>query len=70
MFVFFVCAYNLILKTFFYASSPTKQQQLIVSLAIGAVIDAVGSTIIITFISSAFMLCAAGSAMAILYMEL
>ncbi|XP_040164143.1 membrane-associated transporter protein-like [Anopheles arabiensis] len=51
-------------------SSMLCLAQLIVSLAIGAVIDAVGSTIIITFISSAFMLCAAGSAMAILYMGL
>uniref|UniRef100_A0A182PFL3 Major facilitator superfamily (MFS) profile domain-containing protein n=1 Tax=Anopheles epiroticus TaxID=199890 RepID=A0A182PFL3_9DIPT len=51
-------------------SSMLCLAQLIVSLAIGAVIDAVGSTIIITFISSAFMLCAACSAMAILYMGL
>ncbi|XP_053670748.1 proton-associated sugar transporter A-like [Anopheles nili] len=51
-------------------SSMLCLAQLIVSLAIGAVVDAVGSTIIITFISSAFMLCAACSAMAVLYMGL
>uniref|UniRef100_A0A182QK88 Major facilitator superfamily (MFS) profile domain-containing protein n=1 Tax=Anopheles farauti TaxID=69004 RepID=A0A182QK88_9DIPT len=44
--------------------------QLVVSLSMGAVVDAVGSAIIITFISSAFMLCAACSAMTIIYMGL